>query len=67
MFNNCYTYNQPRSSIYKQAQKLENYLQTLLKKLGLIEAKQVMMFDKFKANANRKIDQINPRIILKAS
>jgi hypothetical protein len=37
----------------------------LLKKLDLIKAKQVVMFDEFKAHANRQIDQINRRIILK--
>ena len=35
------------------------------KKLDLIKAKQVAMFDEFKAHANRQIDQINRRIILK--
>ena len=37
----------------------------LLKKLDLIKAKQVAMFDEFKAHANRQIDQINRRVILK--
>jgi hypothetical protein len=37
----------------------------LLKKAGLIKDKQVAVFDEFKAHANRQIDQINRRIILK--
>ena len=37
----------------------------LLKKEDLIKDKQVAVFDEFKAHANRQIDQINRRIILK--
>lgn len=37
----------------------------LLKKLDLIKDKQVTLFNEFKAHANRQIDQINRRIILK--
>lgn len=37
----------------------------LLKKLDLIKAEQVALFDEFKVHANRQIDQINRRIILK--
>ena len=37
----------------------------LLKKADLIKDKQVAVFDEFKAHANRQIDQINRRIILK--
>jgi len=37
----------------------------LLKKADLIKDKQVAVFDKFKAHANRQTDQINRRIILK--
>ena len=37
----------------------------LLKKADLVKDKQVAVFDEFKAHANRQIDQINRRIILK--
>ena len=37
----------------------------LFKKVDLIKDKQVTVFDEFKAHANRQIDQINRRIILK--
>jgi IS5 family transposase len=37
----------------------------LLKKLDLIKTEQVALFDEFKVHANRQINQINRRIILK--
>ena len=38
---------------------------TLLKRSDCIKAEQVALFDEFKVHANRQIDQINRRIILK--